>query len=622
MRLMKRFVNVADANPNVTDAATVRLQQLKASVADANPDVTDAVTMRLDLLKASVADVNLDVTDAVTIEVKRPLLSVNVADSIGLTDDVTAQLPVAALEINVADTLTVTDSITTELKQAGWQQTGGKLKPARGIMPNLTHPLARGHVGCWPMNEGVGGQIADLSGYRNHLSFAGVWSQGGAYVNDPSHRLLADGPVLSQSEGTFIFKIARQQATDNYAPWVNIDNSSNNSTHEMLLGYPATGADVRSYPNFDQDSADFWVHSSGDIDDYLPLYEYHIIAIVWKNGERLEGYLDGVLDGSLFGDKSWTASDWVSGERFCMGATYGIEYSTRAIYQWAHAYNRALSAADIVALSREPFQMFDYDYVLPKHYGAELILDVNVADANPNVTDAVTIQRTAGAALEINVADSIGLTDTAAAQLDILKPSVADTLTVTDAVIARLDLLKINVSDNVGLTDAVTVEIPAVGALSVNVADTVSLTDSIIARLDLLKVSIADALTLTDAVTARLDLLKIDTSDSLTVAESAQLSLSPLKVSVGDAVGVSEGLTVSTTPLKVDVADTLGLSDSVAATIVAQALAIDVADAIGLTDSVAAAIAIYPMLQAFLSVKATESSLSVYATESELSVAR
>jgi hypothetical protein len=251
-------------------------------------------------------------------------------------------------------------------------------KPLLGRQLNRAHPLARGLVGCWPMNEGTGGQIADLSGYRNHLSFAGVWSQSGAYVNDPSHRLLADGPVLSQSEGTFIFKIARQQATDNYAPWVNIDNSSNSSTHEMLLGYPATGANVRSYPNFDQDSADFWQHSSGDIDDYLSLYEYHIIAIVWKNGERLEGYLDGVLDGSLGGDKSWTASDWVSGERFCIGATYGIEYSTRAIYQWAHAYNRALSAAQIASLYAEPFQMFRR--AGPVFFAATKIRDYTRAD--------------------------------------------------------------------------------------------------------------------------------------------------------------------------------------------------------------------------------------------------
>jgi hypothetical protein len=257
------------------------------------------------------------------------------------------------------------------------------------------------------------------------------------------------------------------------------------------------------------------------------------------------------------------------------------------------------------------------------------LLKINVAD-NLTVTASVTVDVTTGV-LSINVADTITLTDSTALQLDLLKINVAETLTVAESLSTRLDLLKINVADSITVVDSATVIIGA-GVLSINVADSIAvaelvamqldllkfsvadavgLTDAITARLDLLKASLADTLTLTDAVTPRLDLLKIDTSDSLTVAELAQISVTPLKVSVGEAVGVSEGLTVSTTPLKFSVADSLGISDSVAATIIAQALAVDVADAIGLTDSAAAAIAIYPLLRAFLFVKQTSSNVGI-----------
>jgi len=42
-----------------------------------------------------------------------------------------------------------------------------QLKPFCGIQLNRTHPLARGLVGCWLMNEGGGNKVFDLSGNRN-----------------------------------------------------------------------------------------------------------------------------------------------------------------------------------------------------------------------------------------------------------------------------------------------------------------------------------------------------------------------------------------------------------------------------------------------------------------------
>jgi hypothetical protein len=41
------------------------------------------------------------------------------------------------------------------------------LKPIRGLQLNKSHPLARGLVGCWLLNEGTGHKVFDLSGNSN-----------------------------------------------------------------------------------------------------------------------------------------------------------------------------------------------------------------------------------------------------------------------------------------------------------------------------------------------------------------------------------------------------------------------------------------------------------------------
>ena len=44
----------------------------------------------------------------------------------------------------------------------------GQDKPPVGSQINWGHPLARGLVGCWLLNEGAGRKAYDLSEYRNH----------------------------------------------------------------------------------------------------------------------------------------------------------------------------------------------------------------------------------------------------------------------------------------------------------------------------------------------------------------------------------------------------------------------------------------------------------------------
>ena len=51
-------------------------------------------------------------------------------------------------------------------------------KPARGSLVNPSHPLARGLVGAWLMNEILGEVVCDLSGRGNNGTFTNgpLWS--------------------------------------------------------------------------------------------------------------------------------------------------------------------------------------------------------------------------------------------------------------------------------------------------------------------------------------------------------------------------------------------------------------------------------------------------------------
>jgi hypothetical protein len=229
--------------------------------------------------------------------------------------------------------------------------------------PLLGTPLIKGHwgsqglVGCWLMNEGAGTKSLDLSGNKNPLTHSANWLRNGIFVDTASDRLLVDSPVLSQEEGTFICCLNRQASWPTYGAVINIENSSNNSPHELFFFEDSAASGLKLKPNSDQDGTDFWNY--GDTAGNLfTVGKDYIVAGVWKNGSRLEGYINGVLTGSLSGDKSWTSSAWTNGEQLSIGATYGVDYESNSIFKWAFAYNRALSSSEIRQLYIDPFCMF------------------------------------------------------------------------------------------------------------------------------------------------------------------------------------------------------------------------------------------------------------------------
>lgn len=241
-------------------------------------------------------------------------------------------------------------------------------KPPMGWPLDLSEPINDGLIGCWYMPESSGSIVNDLSGNNNTGVIAGSsWSGGGVKIDAATDRIVCAGPVLSQTEGTFICCLRRFAAWSTFGAVFNIENASNDSSHEMLLW--SDDGDFRMHPNRDQDSGDYW--EFGAPDTIFPLNTDIVLAATWKDGVAIRGYINGALFGSQNGDANWTTAAWADSEQLCIGNTYGTNFETNCIYKWAYAYNHVLSPSKIAQLSRFPFYGFmnpDEIPVLDQYY--------------------------------------------------------------------------------------------------------------------------------------------------------------------------------------------------------------------------------------------------------------
>ncbi len=238
------------------------------------------------------------------------------------------------------------------------------LKPTRGTLLNTSHPLARGLVGCWSMNEGTGKKIFDSSGHRNTGTFVNtpIWIQGdnkSAIDFEAGDDDYIDcGPAFQiTNQLTVIAKIRLESIAAQYPTVASKWESVGVNDRQWKLVASLNG----SNPYFD-------ISSTGANDIYrqgtapLTLGEWITIAGVfdginltldfYKNGILDNGALTGVIPNSLFAATSnvliGNASTGVITHRPFDGK---IEY----ICVW----NRVLSSVDIAQLHREPFCMFE-----------------------------------------------------------------------------------------------------------------------------------------------------------------------------------------------------------------------------------------------------------------------
>ena len=106
-------------------------------------------------------------------------------------------------------------------------------KPRLGMQLNRRHPLAKGLVGCWVMNEATGNKVFDLSGNGNTGSFESstAWVVGGVNFNGSSDYISLVTSINSLRIGpelTIVSSIKRDTNSNDYEAIYTYGNSSAN----------------------------------------------------------------------------------------------------------------------------------------------------------------------------------------------------------------------------------------------------------------------------------------------------------------------------------------------------------------------------------------------------------
>lgn len=233
-----------------------------------------------------------------------------------------------------------------------------QLKPTRGTLIRLSHPLVRGLAGCWLFAEGTGKVAADLGFYRQHGSFYGgspLWTPG-----RHGYCLQFDGTdeCIDCGTGKFGWDLTNELSV------VALVNHGASQTNTIF----ARSAFVRPVRLFGQNGGKFLWRVFTDTENDCTLYstsshatdgsEWIHVAGTWKPyGGHL--YINSVLEASdtaTYGNLNLVENQFVG-----IGGTYesGFIGCWNGTIEYVFIYNRALSAEEIQWLYREPFAMFD-----------------------------------------------------------------------------------------------------------------------------------------------------------------------------------------------------------------------------------------------------------------------
>ena len=225
-------------------------------------------------------------------------------------------------------------------------------KPPLGSLINWAHPLAKGLVGCWLMNEGSGNRISDLSGNGNNGTLIGAnglptWVPG------------RSGPALSFD------------AVDDYAivPHSSSLNLGNTVTFASWIyptsftGYRTVVAKAYSVFWFGLDGGSgriqLWVGNvANQSDGAVQLNKWSYIAATW-NGTTINYYINGLYDSFDSNANSATTNllnMYIGADR--EGVT-DPTYFFPGLIDIVHIYNRALLAQEIWQLYAFPYAMFE-----------------------------------------------------------------------------------------------------------------------------------------------------------------------------------------------------------------------------------------------------------------------
>lgn len=238
-------------------------------------------------------------------------------------------------------------------------------KPYRGVKLNRTHPLSRGLVGCWIMNEGGGLSVWDYSGNANIGTLEGtapVWQGGlrGHTINFPGTDERLDcgngAPLDDLGNGSFTISFwmkSKDTVPLNYGMLFTkyTDGSdrfsihSNATVNRIRFNFLKGGAGV---------SGGLFSAATTPFDTEWN----HIVLVINRTTDKALLYMNTIKDVTEIGINTAPA-DISNTANFAWGAFANGTLPYEGLIDECLVYNRALLVPEINWLYREPYAMFE-----------------------------------------------------------------------------------------------------------------------------------------------------------------------------------------------------------------------------------------------------------------------
>jgi len=226
-------------------------------------------------------------------------------------------------------------------------------KPLLGVPVNWSHPLARGLVRAWIMNENGGTFVYDhCARIAANFSGAPTWKAGkyGPRLEfDGSDDSADNTAILPFTSYPFTIIVSAIRCSGTYSNWYGVHRSGVNiqraamycSSTGLLTGVVysgSTGGAVQSVTTFAVGN-EYWG------------------AFVGYSSTNRSMFVNGRFEANVTTAKNFPANpNTESFARMWDGADAAY-YAAK--FNFVYAYNRALTDAEIARLYREPFAMFD-----------------------------------------------------------------------------------------------------------------------------------------------------------------------------------------------------------------------------------------------------------------------
>lgn len=238
------------------------------------------------------------------------------------------------------------------------------LKPSIFTELNRSHPLARGLVGCWLMNEGAGGKVADLSGNKNDAIDLGTvgWTAGrfgGARSYDGISGVTeaAGCKNLPTTHGSCVLWIKPYIVGS--ADGVIFELSDDTLNNRIILYIGNTGADLYLYITGAGVGDNVWVKTAVDSELYNNVWQQ--IVVTWDT--VADDYHVYTNTREIMPTDS-SSSDNPSGiNQLNIASFYDGTVQANMDCDIVFVNNHILSAVEIVSLYKEPFQMFEREQI-------------------------------------------------------------------------------------------------------------------------------------------------------------------------------------------------------------------------------------------------------------------